>query len=201
MWVAIIRLYLGTHPLTLEVLRVENGVPRLEPPTEGQPPKPLRTLVSTTPELSLGGDGYLRFVYTPHRLLAVRSYESLTGSVRARPVPLFTLSLDDHGDVQPGAVDWTRVDGFDHVLLAPDSANHRLWLAHETTAAPPAPTPTPDGFELVAYALGNDGLPGAEVERHPKIYAQQPVLAAVVAESGSPALLSAPDQRRDQLCC
>lgn len=186
------RLYLGTHPLTLEVLRVENGVPRLEPGQGGQPPKPLRTLVSTIPQLSLSGEGYLRFVYTPRRLFAVRGYESLHASGRARPVPLYTLPLDNNGDIAPGVVDWQHVDGFDHVLLAVDRAGSRLWLARETTAAPPAPTPAPDGFELVAYTIGDDGLPSAEVERHPKHYTQQPTLLSVAAASASTVLLSRP---------
>jgi hypothetical protein len=188
------RLYLGTHPRTLNVLRVQDGVPQLEPPVGGQPAKPLRTLSSAVPEVGLGGDNYLRFVATPRALFAVRSYESLIAveNVRARPVPLYALALDEHGDVSPGVVDWTKIDGFEHIVLAHDSANARIWLARETTAEPPAPAPVPDGFELVAYALGEDGLPGAEVERHPKVYAQQPLVAAAVVASGAAALLSRP---------
>jgi hypothetical protein len=188
------RLYLGTHPRTLNVLRVQDGVPRLEPPVGGQPPTPLRTLSSAVAEVGLGGDDYLRFVATPRALFAVRSYESLIAveNVRAHPVALYALGLDEHGDVPADPADWTKIEGFEHIVLAHDGADGRLWLARESTAEAPAPVPTPDGFELVAYALGEDGLPETELERHPKAYAQLPLLATTAAVSGAPAVLSRP---------
>lgn len=183
------RLYLGTHPRTLEVLRVVNGVPQLEPAQPGQQPKPLRVLASAILDLS-PGEGYLRFIHTPGRLFATRGLDTVAGGQPPFTTPLYTLSLDGNGDVPATTSDWTRVAGFDHVLLAHDDRNRRLWLARETKAAPPAPIPAVDGVELIAYSIGADGLPGAEVECAPRLYTQVTTLAT--AAGGAPVVFTRP---------
>lgn len=180
------RLYLGGGGRTLRVLRVEDGVPLLEP---GPPPAPLRTLASAVPEVALGGDGYLRVIATPRALLAVRSLVTLAGTTaRARPVPLFVLPLDERGDVAPGVTDWQRVDGFEHVVSAYDPTGDRLWLVRETVTEAPAPAGVPAGARLVGYELTAGGAPGAEVDRYPTRWGEQGVLAAT-GGTGVPVLV------------
>lgn len=170
------RLYLGRAARTLTVLRLgPDGAPTLTG---------AGTLGSALPGVALGGDGYLRVAATPRALYALRGLPTLTGAARARPVPLHALPLDAAGD--PAAADWQVVPGYDHVVLAADPAGDRLWLAEETVHGT-----EPDGYQLAAYALGAGGLPGAEVERGPRRWRDQPVLAAV-GPGGHPAVLDRP---------
>lgn len=152
------RMYLGTAPATLQIVALNEGVPQNPP---------LRSL--QVPELALA-DTYLRFVHTPQAIYAARPRSDLNAPL---PGPLYMLPLPT-----PDGGEFQRVDGFEHTLLAADSEQQRLWLLRETKQTDALiGTSLVDGAELVAVSTDAQGVPQAEIERLPKLYAQQGLLA------------------------
>jgi len=179
------RMFLGMGSATLQVLELKrvagvDGVPQSTP---------LRTVTSTASELV--GLQQLNFVYSPRALYAVRPLLEEAGRGHPpQPLPLFVLPLGANGDVDPGVTDWRRLDGFEHVGLAPDPTHNRLWLARQTSSRDAiTDQQVTDGVQLFAYSTDAQGLPTQEQQRHPKRYYQQG-LGVAVAATGEPVLLT-----------
>lgn len=157
------RMYLGTAPATLQIVALIDGVPQNPP---------LRSL--QVPELALA-DTYLRFVHTPQALYAARPRSELNPPL---PGLLFMLPLPT-----PDGGEFQRVDGFEHTLLTADPQNQRLWLLRDTTHTDALTGATlVDGAELVAVSTDAQGVPQAEIERRPKLYREQGLLATGAAD-------------------
>jgi hypothetical protein len=179
------RMYLGSYPATLEVLKLVDGIPQLPP---------VKVLKSAVPEVfSAASDNYLRFAVTPGALFCTHDLRSITDFKPPLSLPLFMLPLDSAGDLAAGVTDFQRIEGFEHTMLVADIERRRLWFLRETTQIDTiTQQPMIDGVQLVGYNTDAQWHPTTALQQLPKQYDQQGLFAAVIQSTGEPVLLTRP---------